>query len=268
MFKLVSIDNSFNIRGFFSAIRFDWSENFIFNGESHNFWEVVFVESGEVEVTEDENVYTLGESSLIFHAPMEFHRIKSAGGSSPKGFILSFEAEGDLPESLRGGVFSLDPYQSKQYSNICDKLNRFFHETRSSLAGQEVAALLTAFFIDLGTRSAGSNASMTQSAVEYRTLVSYMTQNVCENLTLDDIARHNHVSTSYVKLLFKTYAGISPKSYYNQLRTRRATELLGSGLPSREVSDMMNFSSPNYFSAFYRKNTGLSPSDVKRKYRP
>ena len=265
MLEFAKICDAFVVEGFYSAIRFDWNDKYVFNGESHNFWEAVFVESGEVEVTEDENVYTLGEGDLIFHAPNEFHRIKSAGGSSPKGFIMSFAASGSLPPSLMSGVFTLEPSQSKKYLDICRKIHEFYHTNRSAMVGQEAAALLTAFVITLGTKTARNDASMTQSATEYRRLISFMTENVCENFTLEDIARQNNISVSFVKLLFKTYAGISPKSYFNQLRIRRATELLESGLPSGTVSEMMNFSSPNYFSVFYKNHTGISPSEQHKE---
>lgn len=261
MLKFVKVDREFCIEGFYSAIRFDWSDKFVFSGESHNFWEAVYVESGEVEVTEDENVYTLGAGNLIFHAPNEFHRIKSSGGSSPKGFITSFVVGGALPRSLMGGVFALEPSQSKKYLDICRKIHDFYHGDLTQMAGQETADLFSAFLINLGTKTAQEGVSMTQSATEYRHLVSFMTENVCENLTLEDIARENNVSISYLKLLFKSYAGISPKGYFNQLRVRRATELLESGLPSGSVSEIMNFSSPNYFSVFYKKYTGISPSE-------
>ena len=66
------------------------------------------------------------------------------------------------------------------------------------------------------------------------------------------------------KLLFNTYAGISPKSYFNQLRLRHANELLSIGLSVTEVAELMNFSSPNYFSAFYKKHTGISPSERQK----
>jgi AraC-like DNA-binding protein len=123
-----------------------------------------------------------------------------------------------------------------------------------------VGALLSAFLIKLGLRSVVSGISMAQSATEYRNIVSHMSQNVHLNLTLSDIARENNVSISYVKLLFSTYAGISPKSYFNQLRLRRASEQLDEGRSVTEIATAMNFSSPSYFSAFYKRHTGISPS--------
>ena len=265
MLKLVPIEETFSIKGYYSAIRFDWSDDFVFSGESHGFWEAVFVESGEVEVTEDENVYVLGAGNIIFHAPLEFHRIKSSGGTKPKGFIFSFLTSGELPEAIKGGVFTLEPSHIGRFTRLSDKIYEFVHGGESTLLGLETGALLTEFIIKLSSKQAISGGSMTQSAAEYRRLVSFMSEKVTENLTLSDIAEQNNVSISYVKLLFSTYAGISPKAYFNQLRVRRATELLGEGLSVTEVADLLNFSSPNYFSAFYKKHTGLSPSEKQRE---
>ena len=111
MLKLISIENDFDIVGFYTAFKFSWDETFAFNGENHNFWEIVFVESGTVEITEDENTYTLSEGNLIFHAPMEFHRIRSSLGSAPKVFVSSFKISGELPEVIKAGVFTLSPPQ-------------------------------------------------------------------------------------------------------------------------------------------------------------
>ena len=105
---------------------------------------------------------------------------------------------------------------------------------------------------------------MTQSAIEYRRLASFMSEHVNENLTLTELAAKNNVSVSYVKLLFGTYAGMSPKAYFNQLRLRRATELLREGKTVTEVADLMNFSSPNYLSAFYKRLSGTPPTERQK----
>ena len=68
-----------------------------------------------------------------------------------------------------------------------------------------------------------------------------------------------------MKILFKTYAGISPKSYYNLMRVQKATELLNKGDSVTEVSLAMNFSSSNYFSVFFKRETGSPPSKQYRK---
>lgn len=261
MFTLKPICSDFEIEGFYTAFHFHWTDFFAFNvGESHNFWEVVFVESGSVEVTEDENAYTLSEGTVIFHAPMEFHRIRSAAGSTPKGFIFSFQSSGALPNVIKRGVFALDASQRKLYDALRESIYHFAHEDASSCAGMKAVALLKLFVLKIAERPVMVGSSTVHSALEYQRISSFMAKNSFENLTLDDIATQTNISVSYMKFLFHTYAGIGPKKYFNQLRIQRATELLQNGHSVTDVSTIMNFSSPNYFSVFFKKHTGVPPS--------
>ena len=265
MIKFIPIRSLFEIEGFCTAFNFKWKENHVFSGERHNFWEIVFVKSGRVEITEDENIYQLGEGGLIIHAPMEFHRIKSADGTSPTGFIISFCASGNLPLPLTEGAFILDALQISEYEKVCNRAISFVNNPSKTQTGQEASMLLSAFILSLQRNLDSKALSSSQSASEYRKIVSFMNENDEKNLTVADIARENSVSVSYVKLLFSTYAGISPKSYFNELRLKKASALLSQGFSITEVSARMNFSSPSYFCSFYKKHVGCSPAKQRRE---
>lgn len=262
---LKPIERKFQINGFYSAFPFRWNEHYTFHGESHDFWEIVFVTAGKVEATEDEKIYTLEKNNIVLHAPMEFHRIRSAGGTRPEGFIMSFASKGNLPNELREGVFVLDGEQAQAYLAICLKAKSLMEETADApYAGQEAVDLLSAFLIKLSNERTERQLSSSPAAMEYRRTVSVMRERVCDNSTLAELAAACNISVSYLKLLFKKYAGISPKAYYTHLRVRHATKLLGDGVPALEVANQMSFSSPNYFSTFIKKQTGLMPSAHKK----
>ncbi|MBQ9805705.1 MAG: helix-turn-helix domain-containing protein [Clostridia bacterium] len=263
--RIKPIEKKFEIDGFYTAFRFEWNDHFVFNGERHSAWEIVYIDSGNVEVTEDEKVYTLERGNMILHAPMEFHRIRSANGTSPSGFIMSFIASGELPEMLKNGIFVVDHEQAQQYVGIIKRIMAFLGESTGTFAGQEAAARLSVFLIGLANEAdTTERLSRTQSAVEYRNAISEMTARIYENCSLSDLAHACNISISYLKLLFKTYAGIAPKQYYANLRTQYAAELLRQGVSSAEIANRMNFSSPSYFSAFFKKQTGISPSEYQK----
>lgn len=260
------IDRIFEIEGFFTAFRFDWNSDFVFSGERHEMWEVVFLSSGQVEVVEDEKICTLVSGDMILHAPMEFHRIRSFGGTSPTGYIISFTARGELPAVLKESLFHLQSEDAVRYGEICKKIISFMNcEEENAYAGQEAAAALSAFLIGLGQNRKAENPTRTDpSADAYRRLVSCMRENVMQNLPLSEIASLCYVSVSYLKLLFRKYAGASPKEYYSNLRLTEAMLLLKEGFSAAEVAERMNFSSPNYFSSFFKKHTGVTPSEYRR----
>ena len=101
------------------------------------------------------------------------------------------------------------------------------------------------------------------SAAEYRDLVRTLRQCVRENLTLKDLSERHHISESYIKKLFRTYAGEGAMTYYNRLRIREIRSLLDEGHTAAAIAECMNFSSVAYLSYFFKNQTGSN----MREYR-
>ena len=241
--------------------------DFKFLGESHPFWEVVFVESGSVVATENENIYAMSSGDIVIHAPMEFHRIRSAENTSPRVIVLSFNLSGSLPEEICDGIFSLSAKESEEFMEISSLIGDYLDKNiYSEFFLQEIGYSLGLFLMRLSKKhSTKSCFSHTQSANHYKTIAESMQKEVLSNLTLDDFSRMHHLSVSYIQSVFKKYTGISAKHYYLNLRTIEASNLILSGSTIREIADKMNFSSPNYFTTFFKKQTGLTPLEYKEK---
>ena len=123
---------------------------------------------------------------------------------------------------------------------------------------------LALFLITLSREKGRARLSDSPAAREYQSAVQCMRRGVCQNLTLPEIARDCHSSVSTLKQLFQRYAGISPKAYYTKLRYDEALRRLKAGHSVAQVSEEMGFSSPNYFSAFIKRQTGLPPARFLR----
>ncbi|MBQ8431489.1 MAG: helix-turn-helix transcriptional regulator [Clostridia bacterium] len=82
-----------------------------------------------------------------------------------------------------------------------------------------------------------------------------------EKIDLADVGAKSGLS--YVQFLrrFKAATGISPSDYVAALRMQKAKEML-SNTPRtiKEIADVCGFSNEYYFSNFFKKQTGLSPS--------
>jgi len=258
------VKNEFTIDCFHTAFAFAYQEDFVFKGEMHDFWEINYITSGTVTVTNNERVMNLGSGDMIIHAPMVFHRIKSANGTKPKGYTMTFHTEGKLPEALQNGLFHLDIENAHEFEYICEAIIPFVqNEESKAFYGQLVSSRLGAFLINLSNGRAMESQSVSASANEYRKAVSLMDNSICEGLQLSQIAKKCNISLSYLKLLFSMYAGVSPKSYYDALRAKKAAHLLSLGHSVNEVAEKMCFSSPNYFTTFFKRHFGVSPIAYK-----
>lgn len=258
----VPIPHSFFINAFYTPHDFHWDEHFAFLGEKHDSWEIVYVLEGEVECTEDERIYHLKAGDMLFHAPLEFHKIRSYAHTKPHVFVFSFESSGNLPESLKNGILSLSEEEQITY-------RRLFSTARQIYAGDITepdacflcSTELTAFFFRLSMgHEASQRLSSSRPAREYHKLVLAMSRGVRNNYALQDFALQCNVSVSYIKDLFSRYAGISPKTYYSKLRCEEAVRLLEAGMAVQEVAEVLQFSSASYFSEFFKKHMGVPPA--------
>ena len=68
------LQHSIDIDAIITLHYFEYMKNFEFKGESHNFWEFLYVDKGTVAVRADDTWTTLYTGDIIFHQPNEFHR--------------------------------------------------------------------------------------------------------------------------------------------------------------------------------------------------
>ena len=279
MLDLYNIAIPFHITGVYTAYEFTWDSDGVFKGESHDFWELVTVISGQLEVVEDDRYYILESGMAVCHAPGEFHRLKSAGGTSPRFLVLTFGHNGNLPERLREGIFTLNEREKNEYLELFYILENFYKECRASVkrggapikyGNAEICAMLRLelFLLRLSESTVSRGVGeMSESAREYRRLVRTITEKTAENLTLSQLASLHHISESYIKKLFRTYAGEGAMSYYARLRAAEIKRLLTEGNSVSECAEIMNFSSTSYLSTFFKKQTGMTPCEYIEKNR-
>lgn len=92
----------------------------------------------------------------------------------------------------------------------------------------------------------------------------YIRENFNKNLTLQIIADHIHVNSSYLSRLFKKETGESLVDTINKYRIERAKKLLKDpGKKVFEVSIAVGIDSPAYFTHVFTKYTGISPKTYK-----
>ena len=79
-------------------------------------------------------------------------------------------------------------------------------------------------------------------------------------LTVEEIARDCHVSTSYLHRLFMARLGVSPHVALIQRRVTAAKALLvNSREPLAQIAWKCGFNSPSYFSDCFHRQTGMTP---------
>lgn len=97
----------------------------------------------------------------------------------------------------------------------------------------------------------------------------FIETNYSRELSLNEIAKHVNLSNGYFSGLFKKELGISFVEYLNGLRIEKAKELLvNTYLKAYEIAEMVGFGDETYFSRVFKKNTGMSVQEYRKKWVP
>ena len=95
-------------------------------------------------------------------------------------------------------------------------------------------------------------------------LKRYIDAHYNEKITKEDLANVAFCSVPNLYHIFQKNFGISPHNYVNKIRLEKASVLLeNSGSSVAEISAMVGFDDPIYFSKLFKENYRLSP----KKYR-
>lgn len=265
-FENYPVEYPFHITRFRFLYEHVWIDPFLFLGERHNFWEFTCVLEGEVEAVQDGKIFLLKPGSFIGCAPMVFHSCRSTEKNS-RLINFSFEHNGALPEKFSQGIFYLTPAEVEELVDIFNQLRTAYTEENTDpVLGAEGTYALGAFLLRINKKhNSHQRIQNSRSGVMYRHLVESMRAAVYENLTLGQIAQRNSISVTTVKELFAKYAGVNPKRYYSDMRGNEALRLLEEGVEIEEITERMNYSSPNYFSYSFKKQFGLPPGRYRRR---
>ena len=106
-FIRLGFEKVFNIEKLITLFYMEFSKDFAYDGEEHDFWEMVYIDRGEVICTAGKRRFALKSGELTFHRPGEFHAIRAAKGSAPNVSIVTFECRSRAMQYFRGKIFPL-----------------------------------------------------------------------------------------------------------------------------------------------------------------
>lgn len=94
---------------------------------------------------------------------------------------------------------------------------------------------------------------------------SYVRKFLGEEITVSKCAAMCSMSDSRFSHVFKAETGVSFIEFVNAARMEKARELLqNTDLRINEIAEQIGIFNPNYFSAQYKKKTGLSPNEFRK----
>ena len=253
------------ILGYYYSIR---SSDYHFDGESHNFFELTYVDLGAMSTTVDGVRYELKERDLMIYGPGQYHtqQILSEG---PCSYVtVLFDMENSQFEPLLNKVFS---YDKKVYTLI----KTFVLESTSQLPYMNslMLCLLQEAIIRLMQNEFLGNQSehvVTGARQHYQDeflekILTYIDDNICKPMTIAEICQKFSLSRSSLQILFKENLNQSPKKYINDLKMEKSRQMISEDKYTiSEIALMMGFNSIHYFSRAFTQKYHIAPSEYSK----
>lgn len=96
--------------------------------------------------------------------------------------------------------------------------------------------------------------------------IEYINENYGEKLTLESVAEHIYLSSTYFSRIFNQEMGQSFNGYLNKVRTDKAKALLlNRDMTLADISATVGFVDQSYFTKVFKKQTGMTPNEYRTK---
>lgn len=287
-FTRIKFESVFRVESIITLFYMEFSKNFAYDGEKHDFWEMVYIDKGEMICTADKNRFVLKSGEMTFHKPNEFHNLSGDNSVSPNVSIITFECRSRAMSRFDGKIFKLDAEEKGLLSLLFSEglacfrledeqdplLQNMIRLENAPLGGsQAVKNLLEFFLIRLARRTDAVSKKNRRSYLidgvdiprSVKEIVDLLNANLYGRLTVSDISARLGRSESAVKQSFSEYFGQGIIHYYNSLKMTEAKRLIREGRYNvAQISDLLAFDNPQYFSKCFKKFTGRTPTEYRR----
>ena len=141
---------------------------------------------------------------------------------------------------------------------------RMLVETASTM----LAAHLLHSYYDGGVHTSRQPTTQGLGPVKLRRVLDYISQNLEEELTLDQLAQVAGLSVFHFARTFTRATGVSPGRYVNRMRLEQAmADIAVDKLSLAEIAFKAGFSSQASFTRAFHRATGLTPGDYRAQRR-
>ena len=248
----------------------------------HDFYEVYFFLSGNVQYIIENRSYLLTPGDVLLISPMELHQ--PMFGSEQREYeriVLWIDKQFLEGFSLPGQSFNACfDTNTPNHSNLLrpEGANRQFliflleqliSESSSADPYQEICALsylaqVMILLNRLSLQQRRENAVPTPDSTVY-SILGYINEHYNENLSLDDLANKFFISKYHLSREFQRLVGTSVHRYIVQKRLVMAKQMLSSGKPSSEVYQNCGFGDYSNFYRAFKAEYQISPKDYVQR---
>ena len=232
-------------------------------------WQLLYIASGKAHFYINDQDITVTSGNMVLFQPKQEMHYEYFGKDKPEVFWVHFTGS-DVRNILKKYEIPLD--RNVFYSGNAPTYGYLFKEMISELqtcrVGYEtlLSMYLEQIFI-LIQRSRMDKRPLVSTHIQEEMGIArrYFQEHYNEDINIEEYALSRNMSVSYFLKKFKEVTTKSPMQYILAIRINNAVSLLEStDYNVTEISTIIGYDNPLYFSRIFKKQKGVSPSDYRK----
>lgn len=177
---------------------------------------------------------------------------RTEGLRSLKNIFLSFNTLFSYNAELGGLSPILAHYKAEKYAIMIERAQ----------SEEEVWKIYYDYFYDYIDGNARIIKANNKSISER--VLDYINKNFTNSITIEEIATYMHLNSAHLMRRFKKETGKTIQRIITEKRVQESCRLLASSnMTNTEISLMVGFNSPSYFTATFKQYIGVTPKDYR-----
>lgn len=266
---------------------FEYMSDFSFEGESHDFWELLYVDKGTVDIVADSTACTLDKGDIIFHQPNEFHNVNSNGIIAPNLVVIGFKCVSPGMAFFKNKILQIGYDHQKLLAKIIKEAKSAFssrlddpylvklsrNQAQPYGSEQLIKIYLEMMLIQLVRTYSNlkikqvlpTPAAGNRNEDQFRQIVLYMENNLGTQLTIHQICHDNLMGRSLLQALFRSHANTGVIDYFSNMKINKAKQLIrNKHLNITQIADALGYNSIHYFTRQFKKISGMTPTEYAK----
>ncbi|GLX67789.1 helix-turn-helix domain-containing protein [Paenibacillus glycanilyticus] len=241
---------------------------------AHEHFQICYLQRGVCLHYVEDQAYLMSKGDLLAIPPYVPHRLDFYKGEKVNLVQVDFmpivlDTEDMLAEPPFFPKIRLSGDYQVQVEQLLSRMNDehlrqepgYRHLIRADL----IRLLVTAFRQSDSLSPPGETSLEDRRPLFYET-VRYMEAHYADSLKLEELAQRAAMSPSYFSYMFKVLIGQPFTQYLNDIRIRKALDLLRSTeLSVIEISVATGFNNASHFNRMFRKSVGVSPLAYRKQ---
>ncbi len=277
-YKLKKFKNEICVTRIANIHYFEFAHGFHTYQEKHSFRELVYVDSGIINVRSEEYEGVLLSNQMIIHKADAAHSLYCVQDDAPSVIVIGFECMAEVLDLFASAPITLNTEQKKLLAQVIKEGRNVFlppydmpnlkdMKKRKNCpfgADQLIKLNLEKLFIDL-VRCAENpldDAAENPSNLHMADIARYLDENYKEKITLNELCFLFNSNKTTICSQFKADYGDTVIGYINRRRIKAAKKMLREGnMNITQIAAQVGFDSIHYFSKTFKKYENKSPSE-------